>query len=265
MLAAIALAAAVSLEAQAPAATNVSDVLAKARRYADTFVERFSNVVAEERYVQEMKPSKRRRELTSDFYLVALPGATSWTQLRDVFSVDGQPVRDRGERLSRLVMNDAGDWLARATALGQESARYNLTDIGSFNLPLNAFALLQRSYQDRMTFVAGSLDSAVGSRARVVQFREKGAPLFDGRPLRGRFWIDEATGAVLKTELMIGNTIFASQIVTSFMYDAPLDVWVPREMREQYPLSRGDLTGVATYGRFRRFGVTSQENYVAPR
>ena len=262
--AAIALLATMSLYAQRPAAPEVADVILRARRYVDVFIGRFSNVVAEERYVQEIVRTRQRRELTSDFYLVGLPGADAWTQLRDVFNVDGQPVRDREERLIRLVSDQSGDSLARATALGRESARYNLSDIGSFNLPLNAFALLQWSYRDRFTFVTGPLDAAVGARARIVQFREQGAPLYEGRPLRGRFWIDEMTGAVLKTELTIGNTLFASQIVTTFVYDAALDVWVPGEMRERYPLARGDLTGTATYGRFRRFGVTSQERYEAP-
>lgn len=263
--AAIAMAIVIALGAEQRGPQAESDLLGRARRYVDAFVTTFSRVVTEERYVQQIATTNRRRELTSDFYLVSLPGASGWTQLRDVFRVDGRPVRDRQERLARLVMDASGDWLARVGALGRESARYNLSDIGSFNLPLNAFALLQRSYQDQFTFVPGGLDAAVAAQARVVEFRERGAMLYPGRPLRGRFWIDETSGAVLKTELTIGNTLFASHIVTIFMRDASLGVWVPSEMRERYPLSRGDLTGTATYGRFRRFGVTSQEHYAAPR
>jgi hypothetical protein len=43
--------------------------------------------------------------------------------------------------------------------------------------------------------------------------------------------------------------------VTSFAFDVDLQLDVPVEMREDY----GSLTSVATYGRFRRFGVSTEE------
>ena len=49
------------------------------------------------------------------------------------------------------------------------------------------------------------------------------------------------------------------QIETTFAYDEDLKVNVPREMKEWYPDRNGQITGVATYGRFRRFGVTVEE------
>jgi len=44
-----------------------------------------------------------RRELRSDLLLVKPPGARDWLQLRDVFEVDGLPVIDRSERLTKLL------------------------------------------------------------------------------------------------------------------------------------------------------------------
>jgi hypothetical protein len=198
----------------------------------------------------------------SDFYLVRPAGATGWTQLRDVFAVDGRPVRDRETRLARLIQDPgSGDWLSRAMAFAQESARYNIADIGSFNLPLNGLGFLQAEYSGHFEFTPRNVDPAVAPRARVVQFRERTPPLYAGRPLTGRFWIDEASAAVLKTEITIGGGLFASQTATTFVWDRELGLWRPQEMRERYPLSGGDVVGVATYGRFRTFAVSSRETF----
>jgi len=69
------------------------------------FMTNCSHVVAEERYVQNPTSPRRRRELRSDFLLVKTPRLVpDWFQFRDMFEVDGQPVRDRDARLSRLFL-----------------------------------------------------------------------------------------------------------------------------------------------------------------
>ena len=83
-------------------------------------------------------------------------------------------------------------------------------------------------------------------------------------PARGRYWVEGATGQVVKTELLLGaDSVRAGlspiQIVTTFAYDEDLKLNVPREMKEWYPDRNGVISGVATYGRFRRFGVTVEE------
>ena len=44
------------------------------------------------------------RELKSDLLLLKPAGADAWMAFRDVFEVDGEPVRDRTERLSQLFL-----------------------------------------------------------------------------------------------------------------------------------------------------------------
>ena len=76
--------------------------------YERTFV----GVVAEETYRQEVRIAggtdlrgfpvearAQRRDLKSDVLLVRAPAGDRWIQFRDVFEVDGKPVRDRAERL----------------------------------------------------------------------------------------------------------------------------------------------------------------------
>src|ERR1700682_4332486 len=75
---------------------RTDSIIARATAYVVDFVDRFSNVVAEERYVEQTNSPSRRRELTSDFLLAKPPGSNEWFQFRDVFEVDRKPVRNRG-------------------------------------------------------------------------------------------------------------------------------------------------------------------------
>jgi len=79
--------------------------------------------------------------------------------------------------------------------------------------------------------------------------------------LYGRAWVDKASGRVMKTELEMRNRVrkFAYRITTTFVVDERLQLAVPAEMRDSYP-GHLDMTGVATYGRFRSFQVRTQES-----
>src|SRR3989442_2400796 len=85
----------------------LSTVLDRVRDYVVRYQKEVSGVVAEERYVQDADKSDRpfvtHRELKSDLLLVRTEGETeAYVQFRDVFEVDGDPVRDRTDRLASL-------------------------------------------------------------------------------------------------------------------------------------------------------------------
>src|SRR5829696_8524058 len=95
---------------------EIDAVLAKAGGYVVEFQRQLSGVVAEERYVQDVRYSlgsgvrynpllARHRELKSDLLLVKPVGGDRWIQFRDVFDVDGKIVQDRSERLMRLFLD----------------------------------------------------------------------------------------------------------------------------------------------------------------
>jgi hypothetical protein len=245
---------------------KTDEILARATRYMEEFVVRFSNVVAEERYIQETAVPQRHRELRSDFLMVKPPGSTSWFQFRDVFEVDGTPVRDRQDRLSRLFLTPSTNALTRAAEVTRESARYNLEDVGTINMPLTAISFLQPRYQKRFRFSRGPLDKKVGPDAWLVQYEEWALPTVLRRqanlnlPAHGRLWVEETTGRVLQTELLIDVGRLPNQIVTSFQFDRDLQINVPVEMRERYEI-RSRMTGTATYGRFRRYDVHTDESF----
>jgi hypothetical protein len=252
--------------ARADAQDNrVEALLAKTTLYVATFVQEFSNVVAEEMLVQETTIPRRKRTMRSDYLLVRYPGDAQWQWFRDVGEVDGKPVRDKDERLTKLFLEPAASALRRARNLQDAGARYNLLDIGTLNNPLMVIAFLQEGYRDRFRFTLAGLDKKVGPTVRQVQFQEWKVPsLIKGNGnqdilSRGLVWIEEDTGRVVKTELRIGGRSAPISIITLYKFDDELGINVPVEMRDWYPDGAGEIRGVATYGRFRRFQVTTTE------
>lgn len=259
-------------------------LLDRAADYVASFTADFSNVVAEERYLQQVAGRQappvvrggasivasasgwQRRELVSDYLLVRIPGSDLWVPFRDVFEVDGKPVRERQDRVATLLIRSTGAALEQAQKILEESARYNIGEVErTMNMPLLALGFLGREQQQRFRLTLGREDTSVGAGAWIVNFQERIRPTFvrslDGRDLfsSGRMWI-EPTGRVVKTELVIQDRGLRASLTTSFRSDERFHLNVPFEMVEDYTLpNRNHITGRATYGRFRHFDVTSTE------
>jgi hypothetical protein len=193
---------------------RTEEIVARAAEYLRLFVDRFANVVAEEKYVQDSKTfalSRRRGqprssvpagglprhvELTSDFLLVQSPDKRWMYACRDVFA-----------------------------------------------------------------------DPELGRDVWIVEFKEDARPTLlrnvpDGDlPVKGRVWIEGATGRVVKTELLTGEL---DSIVTLFRYDERLQIAVPVQMREDFWYGNEVIAGVATYDRFRQFRVRTEEEFQPP-
>lgn len=255
------------------AQTSRDAVLDRATAYVNRFIDAYTNVVAEETYVQETTSPRRKRTLKSDYSLVRFPGAEMWQGFRDVFEVDGKPVRvgDREERLARLFLEPPADAVRRVDEIEGASARYNIADIGTLNNPLRVMAYMQPHYRNRFRFVFSGIEKDLGPNVRTVRFEEVGRPTLLRRrsntdfPSYGLIWIDEPTGRIVKTELRPGRfTPAAIIITTTFRFDEQLGIDVPAEMRDLYPDRNGEVRGVATYGRFRRFNVQTDAKVDTP-
>jgi hypothetical protein len=281
----------ISLDAQAGVQTvTIETVLTRAASYVATFVERLSNVIAEEQYRQTVRRPTRgsgggntgsalqfgsapesfatseRRQIKSDLVLLKDTTPFGWTLLRDVFEVDGKPVHDREDRLARLFADSTNDGRAQAVRIADESARYNLgPGIRTTNTPELSILLLQASLQSRFEFSLGSPERSLGATARVIEFREQARPtLVRGEkgqdiPATGRFWLDVTTGQVLKSEVHLRLPVGRWTLTTTFKPDATLGIAPPAEMDEYYQIFATEVTGTATYGGFRRFGVDTSE------
>jgi hypothetical protein len=267
IVAVVVLAGGVLTPSVAGAQNNKTDeLMAKTATYVAQFVDQFSNVVAEETLLQETTIPRRKRAIRSDFLLVRYPGDAQWYAFRDVAEVDGKPVRDKEERLTRLFLEPAASAIRRARELQEAGSRYNLLDIGTLNNPLTVVAFLQDQYRERFRFTLAGLDKKVGPTVRQVQFQEFRLPtLIKGNgnqdvQSRGLVWIEEDTGRVVKTELRIGSRSSPISIITEYKFDEALGINVPVAMKDWYPDgATGAIRGEATYGRFRRFQVKTEE------
>lgn len=263
--------AALACAASAPggaAGPDLQTVLDMASDYEAKFIGDFENVVAEEVYVQETSAPRRKRTIKSDYLFVRYPDVEGLMTLRDPFEVDGKAVRDSAsaDRMMRLFTSPVPNAILRARALAEEGARYNLLDIGTLNNPVLTMVFLQRNYRPRFRWNLSGIDKNLGPSVRTVHFEEFRVPsiLKTGANqdllTRGLIWLDEQSGRVVKTRVQIGPSRIPPEIVTTFRHDDGLGIDVPGEMKDWYPDRQGDISGVATYGRFRRFQVKTDES-----
>ena len=251
----------------AAAGPDLQTVLDRASAYEMKFISDFENVVAEEVYVQEMSSPRRKRTIKSDYLFVKYPDVAGLMALRDPFEVDGKPVRDAAsaDRMMKLFTSPVPNAVLRARALANEGARYNLLDIGTVNNPVLAMVFLQPNYRTRFRFNLAGIDKDLGPTIRTVRFEERQVPSIlrmganQDMLTRGLIWVDENTGRVVKTRLQLGPFKVPPEVVTTFRHDSDLGIDVPAEMKDWYPDRQGDIRGVATYGRFRRFAVSTEE------
>jgi len=282
---------------EAPAErASLDALLTRAAWYLDYFVDQFENVVAEEVCIQDasvMMPSftpmtgrggiaaqtsaaemsrARHRDLRSDFLLVKSPTSADLVPFRDVLEVDGVPVRDREQRLAKLFINPSANAMAQAERVRDEGARYNLGNLRStIGNPMLALGVLQLTYQPRFHFALGKEDRSVGAGVWIVDYKEDAPPAMvrgeAGGDLfsHGRLWVELATGRDLKTELQVEQPSVRAIVTTTFRYDERFGIAVPMEMRERYTIGTGNrVNTVATYGRFRRFNVSAEEDVRVP-
>jgi hypothetical protein len=285
----------VPVRAQSPADTELDQLLARATWYSIDFVNKLSQVVAEERYVQDStmalatvplpviggrggsplnsapRGSSKHRELRADF-LIVKSSHEMWAPFRDVFEVDRIPVRDREERLAKLFLSNKVDSTdENARAIAEESARYNLGAVQrTINNPVFALLFLQPDVRPRFKFTPGKADRKAGDDVIVVDYAEEARPtVIDGgagrdMPAFGRFWIQSSTGRVVKVEVRVEVKDVKANLTTTFRLDERLGIDVPAEFKEEYDLRDGRVSGVASYSRFRKFEVKSSEELAAP-
>jgi hypothetical protein len=279
----------------APAAAQeptLADVLGRAGRYVIEFQRQLSGIVAEERYEQNVSPASAAmsrtsmppvlsRVLKSDLLLVKPVGGDRWVQFRDVFDVDGTPVRDRSERLMKLFMDPSQSLAAQVDRIVQESTRYNIGKLQrTINVPVLALVVLDPVNRSRFRFkrldsnaappVARSAASSAAA-AWTIEFREVEKETIIrgdfGRdiPTRGRFWIDPDDGRVLASELIAEDVQIRGEVDVGYDREPGIGLLVPVEMREKYDLRRDGsrVFGTATYGTFRQFQVKVDEK-IAP-
>ena len=261
-------------------------VLTQATRYVDELHRKLAGVVMEERYEQRSRvppqyarqiPRIGRVTLLSDYLLVQPRGSERHLGFRDVFAVNGRAVRDREQRLTELFLDRSASVDRRIQGIVADSARYNVGDVErNINTPTMALLFLNSAYKDGFDFRRGTeaatslgIDApGRGSGLWVVDYEETGSiTVIRGRddqrlPVRGRYWIEPATGRVFLSELVLDADSLEALITVRYEANDTLGHFVPVEMRERYRnrLSGSLIEGTATYTRFRRFQVLIEES-----
>ena len=262
----------------APRDAALDGVVARMSQYVVDYGDRLTSVVAEETYTQEVRAGApnsgislasgkdtgpKKITLSSDYLLVKIAGLDGWMPFRDVFAVDGQPVRDRQDRLVKLFLEpgSASVALERATAVWQESARYNIGGIRrTINAPLLPLWFLEPRSLRRFSFAKAGEETLSGTRVWIVEFSEIEHPTFIktpagvDQPAHGRVWVEPANGRIHRTELM------ASMATITVNYGPRAEVvglWLPVTMEERYEQGPLTIVGKASYSKFRQFRVTT--------
>jgi hypothetical protein len=218
-----------------------------------------ANIVGQEAFTL----SRPDRRVTSDLLLVRYPGSQrDLISYRDVIQLNGKPVPGREQRLIDLFITPPGGLRARAREIVADSDAH----VPSVFNPMLGLAFLQSGYQSRFELVVNDAGAAWPREVKAITFVEirrptvlRSGPLENvDVPTRGTAWIEEGTGRVLQTELIVGTGRSAQSMLTKFQLDERLQVTVPMEMRTQNP------DGVALYSNFRRFGVDTASEIQKP-
>lgn len=274
---------------------DTSVLVDRAVAYVDLLGQSLGSVLATERYVQELavasggegrfetqrppaaggvgsgalSPLLARtpavRTLRSAFLFARpLDDQQTWQGFRDVQTVDGRAV----EPARKAALEIPGEApLARWSRLSDESARYNIgATARTINVPTFALIALHPRHRERFTF-SSSAPSRKGATTCVLAFRETGTPaLVQGPPgmafqTSGSFQLDRVTGRVERSVLTLSSTASDVRATATVTYarDARLDLWLPKQMREEYVTPGVErIVGVADYRDYRRADVTSR-------
>jgi hypothetical protein len=266
-----------------PAAPSAKDAdlpvaLARLFEYVQAYEAQYSALVSEEEFKQSAGSTSVR--LRSDFLLVKHESSEGWVSFRDVFEVNGTPVRDREDRLKTLFLEPGVDSESQLMRIKEESARYNIGPLErNINVPLFLLKFLNAKNRSKSAFRIAGRPETDGVQTWRIEFSEVGRPtIIKDRnekdiPARGYFLVEQSTGAIMETQLRLEGSAYIAEIVVSFRLDPGLGMWVPAEMRESYRTPRSSLVGsglaapamgvalegFAKYSRYRRFQVKTEE------
>ena len=249
---------------QADLDTSLPALLERLGRYVDEYEQDLAAVVSEELYQQDVSTLNGmfgdKRSLRSDL-LISKAGDFGWVAFRDVYEVDGKEVRDRSDRLIDLFVKPTGDSKEQVRKIVAESARLNVGWVNrNINVPTMVLQFARTAEQHRSEFKRGGTTKIGDIDARELRFQEKKLPRVietrDGAAAAGKFWIEEATGRVLRTELRVTTGSTTATVVVAYEFQPKLKLWLPVLMNERYATPRQPvITGRATYQNFRQFDV----------
>jgi hypothetical protein len=275
----VAVALAIAVGSIAPGAgqpLKLDQVLSRLGEYLASYERRLALVVAEERYRQSLDIAPETpvgniprdapvlpfahqdRSLRSDYALTRAADKEAWVGYRDTFEVDGKPVRDRDDRLQRLLTGGAAAGGAR---IAQESSRFNLGNTlveRNVNVPTLVLEMLHPRNQSRFSFNKAGEETLSGAVMWRIEFKERERPTFiripngRDRPSHGAVWLDPSTGEVWQTTLAWDSSP-SGTFTVSYSRAPGFEALVQLTMNERYRAGTATITGDAAYSNYRQF------------
>jgi hypothetical protein len=194
-----------------------------------------------------------------------------WHAFRDVHEVNTRVVHDQRGRLERLFREGGPSAQPEIEAINKASRRWLVGSVPrTFNVPTFPLMLLFAENQPRFTYKKTGEKTVDGVRTWVIAFEETQSPTLvvtangEEYPIHGEFWIDPASGQLIKSRMIVENLKPAAgsqadaeryrprmTIDVAFRLDAQLGRWVPVEMKELYVKATEQVTCKARYSDFR--------------
>lgn len=260
----------VALIAVATAAqpAGLDAVLGKLDAYLERYETELGAVVADEELIQETDGRLARRinrRLHSEIAFVRLPAGLEWLGFRNVQRLDGKPVVGV-KPLAELLATTSSDALQQASLLVNESAKYNLGNPRTINMPNLPLELLSRKYRHRYDVRHKGRSKVRGQSTDEIELVEIGGdPIVfnEGRQMKSRVraWIDSGTGALWRAEVELrvpGDNRNPAWLRVDFAMNNGLQIMVPVTMRERFNWIADTGTSLATYSNFRRFQTSAR-------
>jgi len=240
------LAAIVALAAAVPPPTPAIDgLLDRASAYVGRFEREFAQVISDEDYRQRVSGAMYRRAETrrtqAEMLFLWMEAQHDWLTVRNVRVIDGKPIPNSENKLMSALAPTTEAPLAQLRRLRDESARFNIGHtFRNVNYPTMAIHVLEEKYRPRFGFAIEERERIDGIEAWRVAYHEEQTPTLiqseRGQNLfaRGRLWIADADGRILRTTLEVEISANDTTMSTTVDYrrDAKLAMWVPGRMHE---------------------------------
>lgn len=199
---------------------------------------------------------QRRTVTHSDYVIVQAGAGRGWVPYRDLVSVNGTEMRDRDDRLVRLLKTGSAEAFDEAAAVDKESHRYDVGNVQrTINIPMFGLMLLHPQVRERFEFKAAGDEVIAGRAVERLSYTEKARPTLiktsrgKDLALTGHVWIESSTGVVVKTAMTAADPIVRANVYVTFRRDSELGLWVPDVMEEFYKaaLAFDDTHSVSTF------------------
>jgi hypothetical protein len=265
---ALVLATAFTSRSQGHVDVSTKALTARAAAYVADYQVKFAFLVGKEHYSQTVMRAGRmqRRAMSGDLFLVFMPADREWIAVHDIAEVDGRPVPDRDNLQTLLHL---GEVTRVAQQVANRNATFNIGSVGrNFNEPTLPLLVLEAKRIGQFRFDRRDLSEQDGVQLATLAFSEHDRPTLvhgpTGEPIfsKGEIVIETETGRVRHTAMNFRADPFQASLVTDYVPDDRLGLWVPGSFTERYDLlerqGQETTTCQATYSDYRRFEVTGR-------